>query len=137
MSDTKKLVVVVTNGFDNERSSVAWSIANAGIASDLEVDVEPAAGFGVEAGYGFPGATVDGKVVRLQPLAAFVEIAPGVDGLIHISQLSEEHVEKVKDILKVGDDVEIVTLNSFSTSRIIFSPSMLSVTRAPIAAALL
>ena len=37
MSDKKKLVVVVTNGFDNERSSVAWSIANGGIASDYEV----------------------------------------------------------------------------------------------------
>jgi len=37
MSTKKKLVVVVTNGFDNERSSVAWSIANGGIASDYEV----------------------------------------------------------------------------------------------------
>lgn len=37
MSEKKKLVVVVTNGFDNERASVAWSIANGGIASDYEV----------------------------------------------------------------------------------------------------
>jgi len=37
MSNKKKLVVVVTSGFDNERSSVAWSIANGGIASDFEV----------------------------------------------------------------------------------------------------
>jgi len=37
MANKKKLVVVVTNGFDNERSSVAWSIANGGIASDFEV----------------------------------------------------------------------------------------------------
>lgn len=37
MSDKKKLVIVVSNGFDNERSSVAWSIANGGIASDFEV----------------------------------------------------------------------------------------------------
>lgn len=37
MSDKKKLVVVVTNGFDNERSSVAWSVANGGIASDYQV----------------------------------------------------------------------------------------------------
>ena len=37
MSEKKKLVVVVTNGFDNERSSVAWSVANGGIASDYEV----------------------------------------------------------------------------------------------------
>lgn len=37
MSEKKKLVVVVTNGFDNERSSVAWSVANGGLASDYEV----------------------------------------------------------------------------------------------------
>jgi len=37
MANKKKLVVVVTNGFDNERSSVAWSITNGGIASDFEV----------------------------------------------------------------------------------------------------
>ena len=37
MSDTKKLVVVVTNGLDNERSSVAWSIANGGVGMGFEV----------------------------------------------------------------------------------------------------
>ena len=37
MSDTKKLVIVVSNGFDNERASVAWSIANGGIASGFEI----------------------------------------------------------------------------------------------------
>jgi len=39
MGEQKKLVIVITRGFDDERSSVAWSIANAGIASDLEVTV--------------------------------------------------------------------------------------------------
>jgi predicted peroxiredoxin len=37
MSEKKKLVVVVTNGLDNERSSVAWSVANGGVASDFDV----------------------------------------------------------------------------------------------------
>lgn len=37
MSDKKKLVIVVTNGFDNERSSVAWSVANGGLAQDFEL----------------------------------------------------------------------------------------------------
>lgn len=37
MSEKKKLVIVVTNGMDNERSSVAWSIANGGVASNMEV----------------------------------------------------------------------------------------------------
>lgn len=39
MEETKKLVILITRGLDDERSSVAWSIANAGIASDLEVTV--------------------------------------------------------------------------------------------------
>jgi predicted peroxiredoxin len=39
MADSSKLVIVVSRGFDDERSSVAWSIANAGIASDMEVTV--------------------------------------------------------------------------------------------------
>jgi predicted peroxiredoxin len=39
MAETKKLVIVISRGFDDERSSVAWSIANAGIASELEVTV--------------------------------------------------------------------------------------------------
>jgi len=39
MSEKKKLVIVVSNGFDNERSSVAWSIANGGIASNMEVTI--------------------------------------------------------------------------------------------------
>lgn len=39
MSETKKLVIVISNGFDNERASVAWSIANGGIASNYEVTI--------------------------------------------------------------------------------------------------
>ena len=39
MAETRELVIVISRGFDDERSSVAWSIANAGIASDLEVTV--------------------------------------------------------------------------------------------------
>jgi len=39
MAENKKLVIVITRGFDDERSSVGWSIANAGIASDMEVTV--------------------------------------------------------------------------------------------------
>ncbi|MGD8617975.1 MAG: DsrE family protein [Gammaproteobacteria bacterium] len=39
MSDKKKLVVIVTNGLDNERSSVAWSVANGGVASGMEVHI--------------------------------------------------------------------------------------------------
>ncbi|MDQ6655983.1 MAG: S1 RNA-binding domain-containing protein, partial [Verrucomicrobiota bacterium] len=52
------------------------------------------------------GDLVTGKVTKLASFGAFVQLADDIDGLVHISQLSEEHVTKVKDILKVGQEVE-------------------------------
>jgi 4-hydroxy-3-methylbut-2-enyl diphosphate reductase len=49
------------------------------------------------------GSVIEGKVMRLAPFGAFVEIAPGVDGLVHISQISDKRVNKVEDVLKAGD----------------------------------
>jgi len=49
---------------------------------------------------------VKGSVAKIASFGAFVNLQDDIDGLIHISQLSEEHVEKVKDVLKVGDEVE-------------------------------
>lgn len=51
------------------------------------------------------GSMVNGKVVRLAAFGAFVHLADGVDGLVHISQLSDHRVNKVEDVLKVGDMV--------------------------------
>ncbi|HOB19525.1 MAG TPA: 30S ribosomal protein S1 [Candidatus Atribacteria bacterium] len=52
------------------------------------------------------GSIVEGKVVRLTDFGAFVELEPGVDGLVHISQISSERVNKVSDVLKTGDIVK-------------------------------
>jgi small subunit ribosomal protein S1 len=52
------------------------------------------------------GDIVKGTVAKIASFGAFVSLDGDIDGLIHISQLSEEHVERVKDILKVSDDVE-------------------------------
>ncbi|MBV9273944.1 MAG: 30S ribosomal protein S1 [Verrucomicrobia bacterium] len=52
------------------------------------------------------GDLVHGKVTKLASFGAFVQLQDDIDGLVHISQLSEEHVAKVKDVLKVGQDVE-------------------------------
>ena len=49
------------------------------------------------------GALYYGKVVRILPIGAFVEIAPGHDGMVHISKLENRRVEKVEDVLNVGD----------------------------------
>ncbi len=56
----------------------------------------------------FPVGTItDVKIVGIAPFGAFANIIPGVDGLIHISQISNEHVNKVEDVLKVGDVVKV------------------------------
>ncbi len=52
------------------------------------------------------GDLVKGKVTKLASFGAFVALEGEIDGLVHISQLSEAHVVKVKDVIKVGDDVE-------------------------------
>lgn len=46
-----------------------------------------------------------GKVVRIMNFGAFVELAPGKDGLVHISKLSNEHVAKVEDVVNIGDEI--------------------------------
>lgn len=51
------------------------------------------------------GALYRGKVVRLMEFGAFVEIVPGMDGLVHISKLDKQRVEKVEDIVSVGDEI--------------------------------
>ncbi|MCG2819138.1 MAG: 30S ribosomal protein S1 [Actinomycetia bacterium] len=52
------------------------------------------------------GSTVQGKVTKLVPFGAFVEIAPGVEGLVHISELAWEHIEFPEEVLSVGDEIE-------------------------------
>ena len=51
------------------------------------------------------GNVVKGKVARMTDFGAFVELEPGVDALLHVSQISKEHIEKPSDVLKVGDEV--------------------------------
>ncbi len=53
------------------------------------------------------GEVFSGAITRIIPIGAFVEILPGKEGMIHISQLSEARVEKVEDVVKVGDEVTV------------------------------
>ena len=48
-----------------------------------------------------------GKVTRIEKYGAFVEIAPGTEGLLHISQISDKRIQKVEDELKLGDEVTV------------------------------
>ena len=54
-----------------------------------------------------PGTELEGEVVRTTSFGAFVEIAPGKDGMIHISKLSKKRVEKVEDVVNIGDKVMV------------------------------
>ena len=51
------------------------------------------------------GNVVTGKVARMTDFGAFVELEPGVDALLHVSQIAKEHIEKPSDVLSVGDEV--------------------------------
>ncbi len=72
-----------------------------GIAKDIEV-----------------GAVYMGKVVRIMNFGAFLEIAPGKDGMLHISKLDNKRVEKVEDIVNVGDELEVKVCEIDSQGRI-------------------
>ena len=56
------------------------------------------------------GDVIEGKVKRLTDFGAFVEVLPGIDGLVHISQISHKRVENPKDALKVGQEVTVKVL---------------------------
>lgn len=57
-----------------------------------------------------PGDTIEGKVARLTNFGAFVDLG-GVDGLVHVSEISYEHVDQPSDVLKVGQEVKVKVLN--------------------------
>ena len=78
---------VFVSGIDMEKCNKAISIINT-IVTGPEV-----------------GAIYKGKVVRLMNFGAFVEIAPGKDGLVHISKLDKNRVEKVEDVVSIGDEI--------------------------------
>jgi polyribonucleotide nucleotidyltransferase len=65
-----------------------------------------------------PGRIYEGKVVKLMDFGAFVTILPGKDGLVHVSQISNERVEKVSDKLHEGDIVKVKVLEVDKQGRI-------------------
>ena len=81
------------------------------------------------------GNVVTGKVARMTDFGAFVELAPGVDALLHVSQISKDHVEKPADALTVGQEVEakVVDFNE-EEKKISLSIKALFVPEEPVAA---
>ena len=64
------------------------------------------------------GSVFEGKVVSTRDFGAFIEIAPGTDGMCHISELADGFVEKVENICKVGDKIKVKVINVDDTGRI-------------------
>ena len=67
------------------------------------------------------GQILEGKVVSIKDFGAFLEFAPGKEGMVHISKISKERVEHVEDVLKLGDVVKVVCLGKDKMGRISFS----------------
>jgi polyribonucleotide nucleotidyltransferase len=68
-----------------------------------------------------PGEVYDAEVVRIMDFGAFVKIAPGKEGLVHISALNWEHVKKVQDVVKIGDKVKVKLIKIDDMKRLDFS----------------
>ena len=94
-------------GIDAEKTKRAIEIIE-GIAKDIEA-----------------GQVYTGKVVRLMNFGAFVEILPGKEGLVHISQLAHERVEKVEDVVNVGDTIEVKVIEIDKQGRVNLSRKVL------------
>lgn len=91
---------VYVSGLDAEKAQQAVSIVEL-IANDPEI-----------------GAIYSGKVTRLMTFGAFVEIAPGKEGLVHISKLDVKRVDKVEDVVNVGDQVLVKVIEIDDQGRI-------------------
>ena len=77
------------------------------------------------------GNVVKGKIARMTDFGAFVELAPGVDALLHVSQISHDHVEKPADVLKIGQEIEAKVVD-FSEEDKKISLSIKALTEAPV-----
>lgn len=86
ITDDGTVVIASVNGEDSAKA-VEWI---KGLTDDPEV-----------------GKTYDGKVVKIMDFGAFVEFMPGQEGLVHVSQISDDRVEKVSDVLKEGQEVRV------------------------------
>ena len=85
------------------------------------------------------GNTVTGKVARMADFGAFIELETGVDALLHVSQISKDHVEKPADVLKIGDEVtaKVVDFNEADKKislsvKALFAPEAPAVEEAPV-----
>lgn len=98
VSEGQKVEVSVVN-FDPKKNKIGLAVK--------DVDKDP--WNSIKEDY-HTGDVIEGKVVKLTDFGAFVEIGKGLEGLVHVSEISTEHVHKPEDVLKAGDKVEVKIL---------------------------
>ncbi len=76
------------------------------------------------------GSIINGQVTKLVPFGAFIRVAPGIEGLVHISEISHEHVDSPESVLSVGDEVQVKVID-VDVSRRRVSLSMRQVSAPP------
>ena len=67
------------------------------------------------------GQILEGTVVSIKEFGAFIEFAPGKEGMVHISKIAKERINRVEDVLTLGDKVKVVCLGKDKMGRISFS----------------
>ncbi len=116
MIDKEKIGLVIGPGGKTIRDIIEKTGAQIDIDDDGKVKVYSENAEGIEKAIAYIKALTEeaevgkiymGKVKKITDFGAFIEILPGKDGLLHISQISHERVEKVSDVLKLGDEVAV------------------------------
>ena len=67
------------------------------------------------------GQIFEGKVISIKEFGAFIEFAPGKEGMVHISKISKERINRIEDVLTLGDVVKVVCTGKDKMGRISFS----------------
>ena len=67
------------------------------------------------------GQIYTGKVVSIKDFGAFLEFAPGKEGMVHISKIAKERINRVEDVLTLGDKVKVICMGKDKMGRISFS----------------
>ena len=69
----------------------------------------------------FEGQVLEGEVINIKEFGAFLEFAPGKEGMVHISKIARERINHVEDVLTLGDRVKVVCLGKDKMGRVSFS----------------
>jgi len=134
--DPEKIGKIIGPGGKGIRQIEADTGAKVDIAEDGTVNISCLDLAGAQAAYDMVegisegvklGRVYKGRVSSIKDFGAFIEVSPGLDGLCHISELSDGYVQKVSDICKVGDEFEVKVINIDDTGRIKLSRKALLV----------